>query len=376
MKFVCNRENLLKIVAAGEVVSSAKIEFSSAAMTLLRAAGSEVQLKASNLSVTLEAPLECDVETEGAISVNQTRLASLLKELQEEKIKLELRKENLIHIAPVAGKRKLQVELYGVPPTEFPELPSIDARRPFIAIERAVFRKMIAQTAFAAAANPTQYALNGVYMTYEAGKFSMVTTDGRRMAIYHHTLGKSEHEPFKVILARDFLRQFQRTLLGDGPLSFAIADNRIFLKMNEMLITSLFIDGDYPNYQSFIPATYKHQLTISTILFKHAIKTLLAAYTNIELSFNKILLSLSKDKLKITSRTKNAAHTDEELPCRYDGEHTKLAFNVKMLNEIIEHINEGELSISWNDHSSPVLFKGLGTDECHYILMPVKEADF
>ncbi|BBM88864.1 DNA polymerase III subunit beta [Spirochaetota bacterium] len=376
MKFICDCKELLKIVNTGEIVSSSKIDFSSASMVLLETTSDMLNLKASNLNVTLEAPVECTVENEGAVSINQMRLASLLRELHETNIKVELRNENIVNITPSSGTRKIKVQLYGVPPGEFPELPTIDERKPFIAIEKNLFKHIIASTAFAAAAAPTQYALNGVYMTYVDKVFSMVTTDGRRMAIYSHPLGETKHEEFKVILSRDFLKQLQRALVGEGALSFAIDDNRIFIKADNMLISSLFIDGDYPNYRSFIPKSYTSSLTIDTTLFKNAIKTLLAAYTNIELSFNKILLNIDKKSLKITSRTKNSANTDEELGCDYDGEATKIAFNVKMLNEIIEHIEDEKISLSWNDSTSPVRIKGDGNEDCHYILMPVKEGDF
>ena len=69
-----------------------------------------------------------------------------------------------------------------MPAEDFPSLPSATAEGGIV-LPAAPLRQMIARTQFATTSDDTRYFLNGVLLISNATSFSLVATDGHRLAL-------------------------------------------------------------------------------------------------------------------------------------------------------------------------------------------------
>ncbi len=377
MKFIASKEKLLKLASTSEILVSSKLGFSAAANMLLKAEAGKCTVKSTNLEVSFEASFEVKVEKEGAICLPQQQVVSTLRELPPGDLEVELLEENMLRLKPVSSTRRVLLRILGIPAEEFPDIAAVNERKECLSIEKTVFRKIIQKTAFAAATHSTKYALNGIFLGYEKEKLSVVATDGRRMAVYETKIADTTAEDFKVILPAIFLQNLQRAIFDEGPLKFWFDDKSAFFLFDGFTISSRLVDGDFPDYKSFLPRSHSRHVNMERPSFNQSIQTAQAIYPSTELSLKKITLDIQSSEVQVKSYGDKKSASEEAVNAKLvEGEPLKVAFNLKMLSEVIKNVESETLDLYLENDISPVIIREGSGGEYFYVLMPVRLSDF
>jgi DNA polymerase-3 subunit beta len=235
---------------------------------------------------------------------------------------------------------------------------------------------MIQATAFAASIDEARPVLEGVQLSLDGNSFSMVATDGFRLAIKKATLPVSVGSQQAIIPASS-LKETVRILSATKPdqvhLLIPQKGSQVVLRIANVQLISQLIDGRFPDYQAIIPKGYKTRTVLATADLLKACKQ--AAIIARE-GGNVIQLRLSPGedqtgKATVLAESGDTGKSEVELPATITGPEMTIAFNVKFLQDGLEAVRAKNVVIETNAHNSPAVIRPAGEEEYQYILMPM-----
>ena len=373
MKFICERNFFLKVVSATDTIVKGKMTFSNFANLLVRAKQNKITISASNSDLAQIASMDGEVEKEGEITISQQRLFNLLRQIPEGKVVFHADANNLIEIKPLESKRKLHTKLLGIPADDFPEIATYPSGIKSIALDKSFFKKMIQKVSFTVATHATKYALNGILLEFKEGKINLVASDSRRLAVFSTLVPDLSKENERIILSSDLLAHLQKLFVLDGSLSFGYREGKIYFKFDEFMINANLINGEYPNYELFLPQTHEYSFSCHTNEVLRAINLATALMEGDPT--HKLIFTLSKNELEVSSKVTDYGEVKEKLVVTYDKEKLRIGLNAKMITEILRQIETEEVDIFFNAVTSPLIIRERNRSEYVYVIMPIKLGD-
>ena len=179
MKIELAKQDLLDAVNKVKTVVSTKSALPILSHILLESGEGSVRLSATDLKVSIECTLDCKVEQPGSLTVSSQRLASILSELPEADITLELSDSNVINL----DCAKIHTKLFSMSTDEFPPIRTFEDTEPLV-LAQDVLRNILQKTSFAICTDQARYNLTGLLFELKDGVLTAVATDGRRMSLY------------------------------------------------------------------------------------------------------------------------------------------------------------------------------------------------
>src|SRR5208283_5550771 len=99
-----------------------------------------------------------------------------------------------------------------------------------------------------------------------SGSFTIVVTDGHRIAISSKSVDSRLKEEKKIIFSRKSLSELRKFLDDEAkPVRMAIGKNHILFEMDSIQYLARLIEGTYPNYEQVIPAAADKTIGIDRI---------------------------------------------------------------------------------------------------------------
>ena len=370
MKFTCQKQDLFPVITAAEFITGNKANFTILSNILLEAKdGETLSIKASNTEMSLSAVISARVAKTGSITLIQSKLANIIKNLSDEEILFEMTKGSVVSIRSLEKKRNAQSSVIGIPVSDFPDISAFPNESHFVTLDKLQFQKMIQKTIFAISHDSSRYVLNGIYMECEEEKITMVAIDGRRLAKVEMECPKHNHPPFSAILPHPFLIQIQRSITTGGPLMLHVSENRIYCKFDNIELQSSRLSGKFPDYSMFIPKTYDYEFSL---LNREILNAINLASVLVDSESNKLIWTISENKLNIRSKNIDYGESNEDIFISYKGKEQAIGLNYKLLSEILREIETEKVEFHFNNALSPVMIKEKDRNQYLFILMPMK----
>jgi DNA polymerase-3 subunit beta len=251
---------------------------------------------------------------------------------------------------------------------EFPPIPDFEGEADF-ELPAGQLKQLIGQTMFAAAKEVGRYNFNGVLTTAHGKKISLVSTDGRRLAMAKGDLATDRlpKEGAKVIIPTKALSLVDKLI--DDPeemVGFQVRENRVIFHTSSATLTSNLIEGSFPPYDDVIPKDTDKKMTAATADFLSAVRR--AALLTTEESRG-VKMHFSKKGLVLTSRSPEAGEATVNFACKYDGSDVEIGFNPAFLNEALRVVDSDEVTLEMTAPNRPGLLKG--GPNFLYVIMPV-----
>ncbi|HJK85796.1 MAG TPA: DNA polymerase III subunit beta, partial [Candidatus Megaira endosymbiont of Stentor roeselii] len=162
-----------------------------------------------------------------------------------------------------------------------------------------------------------------------------------------------------------------------SDISVTLGANKVKFACNNLLLMSKLIDGNFPEYESFIPNSNESKLIINTKLLASAIDRV-ATVTVDKFRAIKILLNDTCLAITATGEAKGAANESinfsdhKESYCSFSGNNLTIGFNPRYIMDVLGTLKEEQVHIYLNDASSPALIKTLENPRDSFVIMPVK----
>ena len=171
-------------------------------------------------------------------------------------------------------------------------------------------------TSYAISTDETRYVLNGILCSFKDGSLTLVATDGRRLAMVQNDVEFPKSQETEVIVPTKAVNELQRLLSDDGEVKISISDSQISFELNDNILVSKLIEGNYPNYNQVIPEETKERIPLDRESFLSTVNrvSLLANEKS-----NSVKCVFSKDQINVTANSQDVGEANETIEVSYKG---------------------------------------------------------
>ncbi|MBN2301540.1 MAG: DNA polymerase III subunit beta [Lentisphaerae bacterium] len=362
MKFTIAKSSLLEGLQTVQNVVGIRSTLPILANVLLVGEKNTLTLSTTDLDVSVRCSVEANITKAGASTMPVRRLSSIIRELPEAEIEIEIDDKDVAIVKCGSSFFKI----IGLSEEEFPPVSKPEGKYVY-RIDQGVFKEMLKKASYAASSDETRYVLNGVFLGFKSGKLTVVATDGRRLALVEYEVEFPEEAAVEMILPSKTVNELLHTLADQGDLKIISKEKQILFEFDKILIASKLIDGTYPNYKQVIPAQCEERVVVERESLLTALKRVSLVTTN---KSNAVKLTFGKNKLSVSSNTPEVGEARETIPIKYTGKEISVAFNPEYMMDPLKNLNNDEIFIELTDDLSP------GVIKCDmpfvYVLMPMR----
>ena len=366
MKFSIVQDKLLSGLQSLISVVPAKSTFPVLANIMLEAQGGRVSLSATDLEIAAVTQVDAKVTNPGAITVPAKQFTEIIKQLPQLTVDIEAN-ENKVTIKCDRSR----FNIIGLPKDEFPKMPELKKDKS-IKLAGAILQSIIKKTMFAVANDTSRPALCGVLFQMNGDNLRVVTTDGRRLAMFETLITPVQHKG-ELLLSPKGLNVINRMLGGqEKEISIQFDDSYSKFSFDTTQVFARHIEGTYPDYEKVIPSGNKKVMTTNVDLFTAAVRRV--AILSDTFTYQ-IKMSLKADSIDLSSQTVDIGEAKETISAKYDGDDMDIGYNASYLLDIIKNIESEELNLFLNTPLSAALIKPVqaqGDYKLTYLLMPLR----
>ena len=363
MKFICNRNILLREIAIANEIIASKNVISILSNIYMETADEQLIIKSTDMKVNFETKVPVQVVESGVVTVFGDKFFGILNSVPDGDIEFE-QSEGKITIKTMVKKAKFQLKV-----TSSEKYPEFSAPvNVFFEIPVKDFKNMILQTVFAVSDDETRYFMNGVFFEKSEDKINMVATDGRRLA-YISKPAAGIHDFSGIIIPPKILNIIIKRAGDEGMIAISVTDKIIFLQFGPYKLSSVLIEGQFPNYRRVIPEKQENTFTINRLEILDALRRVSLL---VEQNSHRVYLGLSSGMLSIFCEENEIGNAREEIPCKYDGEDITIALNYRYIVEPLKVIKSGEISIQFTEPTRAITINAVPQDDFFHIVMPMQ----
>lgn len=369
MKISSNRETLIKglqTIQAG--VSSKTGTIPILQNFLMETEDKGIKVVFTDLEMAIKHHIPLTVKTEGSITVPIKKFMEIIQNIEEEaEVNVSVDESNRITV--LSGKSRFKMG--GAPKNDYPVIPDLEESDSFKMPARAL-AEMINSTIFSASTEDERHFLNGLLWKYEKDVFSLVATDGRRLAITTTKKIKVKKD-FKVIVPSKILGELSRfikSVVNDEKeeITVGLSSNQIGFKIGKTVFISRLIEGNFPAYEQIIPKTHDIEININAPSLLGITKR--ASICSSERSGS--VKYTFKNGLLVVNSSSQSMDFEDEIAVDYKGKDFQISFNPKFILDILKVSGEKELSAEFNTPATPAIIRVKGREDLIYIIMPLR----
>ena len=365
MKFTCDRSVLLKEIAIANEIIASKNAISILSNIYFEAKDGSLTIRATDMKVNFETKVPVDVIESGIVNVYGDKFLGILNSIPDGEMEFE-QVDSKINIKTSVKRARFQLKSITV--EKFPEFSASSGESFELPIKD--LKDMIQETIFAISDDETRYFMNGVYLEKAEGKFIMVATDGRRLA-YIHKPAPAEMEDFAgIIIPPKILNIVLRRAGDEGMAGISVTDKTIFIQFGSYKLSSILIEGQFPNYRRVIPENQIYSITVNRLEMLDALRRVSLL---VEQKSHRVYFGLSPGTASIYCEENDMGNAREEIPCQYDGEELSIALNYRYLEEPFKVMSGDEIRILFTEPNKTITIMPVPEKDFFHIVMPMQQ---
>lgn len=324
-----------------------------------------LELASTDMDLSLRLKLDAAVEGEGATVAPGRLFTDVVRSLPQGDVLLQMKGDEQT-IAITSGLANFTLNC--LPAADFPRLPEMQDTETF-EVESEPLVATINTVARAASRDETRPVLTGILVKFGKDRLKMVATDSYRLSVRETKAKSSIADKKEVIVPRASLEELAR-LCGQSAaevIKVSIVDGQIIFGIDETILASRLIDGQFPNYQQLLPDEFKHEIPLDKDELMDVVGRIgLMAQKNAPLR-----LGFTEGQLTVSAQTPQVGEAREQVPVAFQGEELEIGFNPEFLREGVESVQEEQALLRIISPLKPGLIKG-ATDDFLYLIMPVR----
>ena len=309
--------------------------------------GNKLTLTASDPDNTLNTSIDVvDCSEDFSFAISSKILIDSLKEISEQPIRFEVKKETLeTTIYYQNGK----YSLVGQNADEYPGAAVLGEGAVAISVPTKALSSGISCSLFATADDEVRPVMSGVYFDFTPESITIVASDGHKLVrCRDYSVTGAEKSAFilpkkPATLLKNLLgKEEQEDVAVEFDGRFATFD------MGDYKLVSRLFDGRYPNYNSVIPQNNPHKLTVDRTALISTLRRVAIFSSQVSL----IKLHLEDNKVVISAQdTDFSTSAEESIACSYDGASMNIGFRASFLIDILNNTPGQDVVIELADPS-------------------------
>jgi len=343
----------------------------------LKASIDSLLIRATDMEKYVEIEIPCEVQIEGAITINAKTFLDILKTIESENIELSVdQKTNIMTIKTP----KDTFDINGIAASEYVALPEVPQENSFV-LDTLAFSKGIDHVEYAVTEKSFSPVLTGVLMKTgkwdASNKLIFVGTDSFRLSEYR--VNHTNASDFSLIMPKALVNDM-RTVVN-----FAIGKEAADMKVNysenliafsfviediKIIATSLLIQGNFPEYEreEVLPTQFVTKVMLDKNECEKAIRKIWILTRDIN---NFIQIETKDSKVVISSGKTDKGAGITELAAIIDGEPLTFAVNGRYISDFIKNMESDTLVFNIINSQKPVVLMDKDEENNRYVVRPL-----
>jgi DNA polymerase-3 subunit beta len=373
MKVTCLQENLARGLGIVGRAVALRSTLPITANVLIATDHGRIKLAATNLDIALTCWIGGQIEEEGAITVQSRLLTDFVNSLPSDKVELAL--------SPRSKQLKVkcarnEATIGGLDADDFPPIPAVDDGAT-LELDPKMLREAITQVVFSAATDDSRPVLTGVDLVVEGDTLTFAAADGFRLAVRTMKLKKKVAEKQQVIVPSRALSELNRLLQDqDEPvaMTFNAGKTQVLFRLKDVELVAQLIQGTFPDYSRLIPKEWTSRAVVEVKDFLQETK-IASIFARDGSGIVRITFQGGEDagpgKMTVSARAEEIGDNQGELDASVEGEPSKIAFNGKYLQDVLQVLDGGRVALETTGPSQPGVIKPIDDDSYVHVVMPM-----
>jgi len=347
--------------------SSNKPILSNFVIRTMEGEGSKVEFSSTDYELSLVERVEAEITEPGSICVNAKKVFDIVKELQDEDVKIRSTEQLWIHITCGSSEMRLpSVEVGLYPQTVLEDLPQT------VTISVDDLKQCIDMTLFAAITNESRRNLMGVCLSTTSDQQTRwLSTDGHRLAqILKSVDDLNFSEDQEVIVPRKALTEVRRTADLFGQTVVISFDERVMqFTGGRISFKTRLIEGKFPNCDPIIPKDNTMEIIVNRESFINSLRIVSSISSE---KLRPVKLLISQGVLKMESEKADYGEVVDEIEVGYEGDPFQIGFNSRYLLDVLSVIESEDIKLECKNSMSPTIIKSTVDESFLSVIMPLR----
>jgi len=328
---------------------------------------SKVEFSSTDYELSLVEQVEAEITETGSICVNAKKVFDIVKELQDEEVKIRSTEQLWIHITCGSSEMRLpSVEVGLYPQTVLEDLPQT------VTISVEDLKQCIDMTLFAAITNESRRNLMGVCLSSTSDKQTRwLSTDGHRLAqILKSVEDLNFSEAKEVIVPRKALTEVRRAADLFGQTVVISFDERVMqFTGGRISFKTRLIEGKFPNCDPIIPKDNTMEIIVNRESFINSLRIVSSISSE---KLRPVKLLISQGILKLESEKADYGEVVDEIEIGYEGDPFQIGFNSRYLLDVLIVIDSEDIKLECKNSMSPTIIKSTVDESFLSVIMPLR----
>ena len=328
---------------------------------------SKVEFSSTDYELSLVEQVEAEITEPGSICVNAKKVFDIVKELQEEDVKIRSTEQLWIHITCGSSEMRLpSVEVGLYPQTELVDLPQS------VTISVDDLKQCIDMTLFAAITNESRRNLMGVCLSSTSDQQTRwLSTDGHRLAqILKSVDDLNFSEDQEIIVPRKALTEVRRAADLFGQTVVISFDERVMqFTGGRISFKTRLIEGKFPNCDPIIPKDNTMEIIVNRESFITSLRIVSSISSE---KLRPVKLLISQGVLKLESEKADYGEVVDEIEIGYEGDPFQIGFNSRYLLDVLIVIESEDIKLECKNSMSPTIIKSTVDESFLSVIMPLR----
>ena len=329
--------------------------------------GSKVEFSSTDYELSLVEQVEAEITEPGSICVNAKKVFDIVKELQDEDVKIRSTEQLWIHITCGSSEMRLpSVEVGLYPQTVLEDLPQS------VTISVDDLKQCIDMTLFAAITNESRRNLMGVCLSTTSDQQTRwLSTDGHRLAqILKSVDDLNFSEDKEVIVPRKALTEVRRAADLFGQTVVISFDERVMqFTGGRISFKTRLIEGKFPNCDPIIPKDNTMEIIVNRESFINSLRIVSSISSE---KLRPVKLLISQGVLKLESEKADYGEVVDEIEIGYEGDPFQIGFNSRYLLDVLIVIESEDIKLECKNSMSPTIIKSTVDESFLSVIMPLR----
>lgn len=370
MKFIASSSALFSRLQAISKVMNPKNALPVLDNFLFDIQDNRLTITASDAETTMVTVMDLiEADKSGIFAISAKNMLDAFKEISEQPVTIEVNEQNMaVRIDYQNGSFNF-VALSG---DEYPTMKPMDRPTGNLTISPAALLKGISSTIFASADDELRPVMNGVVLDITGQDLTFVASDAHKLVRLTNTAfhGKSmDTEAHSMLILRKKPLNVLKSILGreDGEVNIVFDENRVVIRLGDYTISSLLIEGRFPNYKAVIPQNNPYTIWIDRQSMLNALKRVSICSDQ---SNGLIRMDIKDNQLKISAQNSDfSTSAQEAVSCQYGDAELVIGFKAQFLIDILSNITTQDVVIKLADPAHAGLIMPAENDENEDLLM-------
>ncbi len=314
------------------------------------AEGGKVEIRATDLEMSIRAEILGNVEEAGSLVVAGKLLYDIVRSMPDSAVEIEGTDGKSPQVTVSSGKAKFK--LRGMSVRAFPDFPEVNPEQR-VQLTADVFSSLVSQVVRATSDSDSRPLLQGILVAVAGTEITATATDTYRIAEAVQQAEKATGD-FQVVLPRRVMDDVARA--SSDSVKIGVSERQVAIKFGCFTYVSRVVEGQYPNYRAMIPADGTTTFMVDRSELIEVVKRVAIVAPKDSV----VQLHVLENRLRLSTKNTDVGDAAEELEIMSAGEPLEIAFAISILLDAMESSTADELEFAGNGSAKPATLRAAG----------------